>query len=462
MEMTIERVLADNRDAEFVVDDVQWSAAELLRSGGLLADVIVADADGLELLTVSSTNAALVVAGVAAAGHLGVPVLLLDPAGSGSGLGPADDVLLSDNRPGDDSRPVTIGASVECWLTRRRTGSVGCPLPQDSVLFQTSGSTAAPRAVVKPAGAILHDSARIAAALHGRRDASPGVVCAAPVFHSYGFTHGVLAGLMAGARTVFRPPSSAPQSLSKAAARLDAHTLVALPIQIHMIATSRSLTFGGLEQAVSAGAPLRPDAVAGIRRGHAFRLLNVYGASEVGTCAMAAMEERSPAGLIGEPLDGVELRIEPGGGELLVRNDSVATGYLADGEIRPLPIEDGWYRTGDLAERVTGGVRVTGRRGDMINIAGRKTQRSRLEAVLSTHPDVLEVQVIAVEDEFRGEVPAARVVVKPGRERPDILDWSRSRLDAFEVPRHVEWLDRLPRSATGKLIYEAPASTAER
>ena len=169
--------------------------------------------------------------------------------------------------------------------------------------------------------------------------------------------------------------------------------------------------------------------------------------------AITALEETSARGTIGEPLAGVEVRIEPGEGELLVRNDAFAFGYVTDGEVRPLPTEDGWYRTGDVAERGTEGLRITGRLSDMINIAGRKTRRSRLEAVLSTHPDVLEVQVVAAKDEFRGEFPVARVVVKPGRERPDILAWSRDKLDAFEVPRQVEWLDQLPRSATGKLMY---------
>jgi long-subunit acyl-CoA synthetase (AMP-forming) len=97
--------------------------------------------------------------------------------------------------------------------------------------------------------------------------------------------------------------------------------------------------------------------------------------------AIASLKETSAPGSIGEPLDGVEVRIGPGDGELLVRNDSFAVGYLADGELRPLPTEDGWYRTGDLAERDADGLRITGRLGDVINIAGRKTRRSRLEAV---------------------------------------------------------------------------------
>ncbi len=455
MTTTIEQVLAERRAARLVVDDVEWAGEDLLRSGDLLAGEIARRFDGARLLTVSTANAALIIAAVAAAGRLRIPVLLRDP-GTNSTFAAADDVLISDKpSPGD---AVRINGSLDCYLARRENGSAPSlpdALPSDSVLFQTSGSTAAPKAVVKPVAAVLRDSVRIADSLHG--GGSPGaIVCATPVFHSYGFTHGLLAGLLADAKTTFRAPSSLPQALAKVAARAGAGTLIALPNHVHMIAAAKSLDFTGLKQVVSAGAPLRPEAVTQVCRDHGFHLLNAYGASEVGTMAIASLKETSAPGSIGTPLDGVDVRIGSGEGELLVRNDSFAVGYLTGGEMRPLPAEDGWYRTGDLAERDADGLRVTGRLGDLINIAGRKTRRSRLEAVLSAHPDVFEVQVIVAEDKVRGEFPVARVVVKPGHERPDILAWSRDRLDAFEVPRQVEWLDRLPRSSTGKLIYAPP------
>ncbi|WP_086847426.1 class I adenylate-forming enzyme family protein [Amycolatopsis kentuckyensis] len=446
MTMTIEQVLDGGGTARLVVGGVEWPAESLLRAGTRLAGEISRRFGDVRMLTTSTADAALIVAAVAAAGRLGVPVLLRDPAATGTF--DAADVLIGDRPPGD---PVPLGENLGCHLAHLAT-ALPVPLPGESILFQTSGSTAAPKAVVKPVDAVLRDAARIATALHGE-GAPDAVVCAAPVYHSYGFTHGLLAGLLAGAETTYRPPSSLPQSLVKTVASTGAGTLVALPNHVHMIADAGSLDFGGVRQVVSAGAPLRPDAVARICRGHGFRLLNAYGASEVGTMAIAALAETSAPGSIGSPLAGVDLRIGPGEGELLARNDSFATGYFTEGRLRPLPAEDGWYRTGDLAERDADGLRITGRLGDLINIAGRKTRRSRLEAVLSAHPDVAEVQVIVTEDAVRGEFPVARAVVAPGRERPDLLGWSRTRLDAFEVPRQVEWVDRLPRTSTGKLSY---------
>jgi len=450
--MTIEQLLAGDGRASLVVEDVEWAGEDLLRAGDQLADEISRRFTGVRILTASTANAALIVAAVTAAGRLRVPVLLRDPGAAGT-FGATGQVLIGDRSTA--GRPVTITGNLECHLERRDEGS-GSPLPEevpgDSILFQTSGSTAAPKAVVKPVGAVLRDGVRIADALHGD-GARDGIVCAAPVYHSYGFTHGLLAGLLAGANTVYRAPSSLPQALANVVARTGSGTLVALPNHVHMIAAAASADFTGLRQVVSAGAPLRPEAVARVCRDHGFRLLNAYGASEVGTMAITSLKETSAPGSIGVPLDGVEVRIGPGDGELLVRNDSFAAGYLTEGEMRPLPTDDGWYRTGDLAEQDADGLRITGRLGDLINIAGRKTRRSRLEAVLSAHPDVSEIQVLVVEDKVRGEFPVARAVVAPGRERPDLLRWSRDRLDVFEVPRQIEWVDRLPRTSTGKLIY---------
>jgi acyl-coenzyme A synthetase/AMP-(fatty) acid ligase len=428
----IEQVLTA-RKATLVVDDVEWSTNDLLDAGRQLADEISRQSHTACLLTVSTTNPARIIAAVTAAQRLHLPALLLDPAVTATRFGPEEDVLISD---------ATL---------QHREGERTSDLPSGALLFQTSGSTSAPKAVVKSFTAVLNDSSRIADYLYGDTT-EPQVLCAAPVFHSYGFTHGLFAGVLANATTTFRPPSSSPQSLAKAVARTNATTLVALPNHIHLIAAMKSLSFTGLKQVVSAGAPLRAEAVAQVCRDHDFQLLNAYGASEVGTMAIAALTTTSRQGNIGAALPGVDLHIAPGG-ELKVRSDSFAAGYYSDGEIRTLPTDDGWYRTGDLAERDDAGLRITGRLNDVINIAGRKTRRSRLEAVLSAHPDVLEIQVIAEQDEVRGEFPVARVVVRPGHEQPDLLAWSKDRLDAFEVPRQVEWLDELPRSATGKLIY---------
>ncbi|MEV2225905.1 fatty acid--CoA ligase family protein [Nocardia vinacea] len=463
MSTIIEQVLSSSRGTALIIDDVRWSGDDLLGAAGELTAAISRSLGEAQMLTVATSNAALIVTALTAAEYLQVPLQLVDPAATLGSSASVEDVLIGESLSCGTDEAVAINAQLRCHVqhreSARRHSLRGPSLPRDGILFQTSGSTAAPRAVVKRISAVIRDGARIANHLHGAE--SPHVVCAAPAFHSYGFTHGVLAGLLTGSVTAFCPSSTLPQALAKLAARTNADTIIGLPIHVHMIAAAKSLDFAGLKQMVSSGSPLRADAVARIHRDHEFRVLNAYGASEAGTISIATLLEGSAPSSIGEPLSEVEVRLDPQDGELLVRNDSFAVGYLTDGELRSLPTVDGWYRSGDMVERDTNGLRITGRLGDVINIAGRKTRRSRLEAVLSLHPDILEVQVITATDEFRGEYPVARLVLKPGHARPDILDWSRDKLDAFEVPRQIQWMDRLPRTATGKLIYAPTADDVE-
>ncbi|MBW4721794.1 class I adenylate-forming enzyme family protein [Saccharothrix obliqua] len=445
MGTTLDQVLADaGRDAAVIVAGDRLSASGLRTAGARLAEELANRFAQPRFLVSSTADAALITTIAVAAGHLGAAVLYLDPTAD-----PGDGGVLLGDRPIGNG--VRLGAGVrDCHALDRGPAAGVESLPADSVLFRTSGSTGAPRAVVKPFSRVLNDSRRIADALHGR--GPEPVVSSVPVFHSYGFTHALLAGFLAGVATTYRAPTTLPAALAATVADTGARTLVGLPVQYQLIATTPPHRFAGLARAVSAGAPLPADAVRRIHADHAFTLLNAFGASEAGTITITDTADLAAANGIGEPLPGVRAEIDTSG-ELLTWTDALATGYLDGGVLRPLPLRDGWYRTGDLAERGPDGLRITGRVTDVINIAGRKTTRGRLESVLGGHPDVLEVQVVIALDETRGQVPVARVVSRHGGPVPDLLSWSRERLADFEVPRRVELCAELPRSATGKLLY---------
>ncbi|HUU43329.1 MAG TPA: long-chain fatty acid--CoA ligase, partial [Planctomycetota bacterium] len=116
---------------------------------------------------------------------------------------------------------------------------------------------------------------------------------------------------------------------------------------------------------------------------------------------------------------------------------------------------DGWFRTGDLA-RVDeqGYLWITGRKKDLIISAGENISPREVEEVVLLHPDVADVAVAGVPDEMRGEVVKAFVVPKEGATltKADICGFCTGRLAAFKVPRHVAFLDALPRGLTGKVL----------
>ncbi|RNF41136.1 long-chain-fatty-acid--CoA ligase [Planococcus salinus] len=141
-------------------------------------------------------------------------------------------------------------------------------------------------------------------------------------------------------------------------------------------------------------------------------------------------------------------------GEIITRGNVVMKGYYKDPEKTAEAIKDGWFYTGDLAvTHPDGFIEIQDRIKDMIISGGENISSTEIEGVLYKHPDILEVAVIAVPDEKWGEVPKAIVVLRPGADitEQQLLDYTRDQMSRFKVPKSVEFVESLPKTATGKL-----------
>jgi fatty-acyl-CoA synthase len=146
--------------------------------------------------------------------------------------------------------------------------------------------------------------------------------------------------------------------------------------------------------------------------------------------------------------DGEEL------GEIITRGNVVMAGYYKDPEKTAETMRDGWFHTGDLAVvHPDGFVEIRDRAKDMIISGGENISSTEVEGVLYKHPDVREVAVIAVPDEKWGEVPKALIVLQPDAKvtEKDIIAYGRSKMAHFKAPKIVEFVESLPKTATGKL-----------
>ncbi len=181
-----------------------------------------------------------------------------------------------------------------------------------------------------------------------------------------------------------------------------------------------------LERAAAAGVPVAPT----------------YGMTEA--CSQIATG--------GWPLPGVELRIA-GDSEILVRGASVSTSALA---------ADGWLHTGDLGELdAAGRLSIVGRKADTIVSGGENVAPAEVEAVLLAHPGVADVGVFARADPEWGEAVIAAVVVRDGCElgADELRAFCAARLARFKVPKAIEFVARLPRTESGKLLRRALGGT---
>ena len=141
-------------------------------------------------------------------------------------------------------------------------------------------------------------------------------------------------------------------------------------------------------------------------------------------------------------------------GEIVTRGNVVMKGYYKDPEKTKEAIVDGWFHTGDLAVvHPDGYIEICDRSKDIIISGGENISSTEVEGVLYKHPAILECAVIAVPDEKWGEVPKAIVVLHESAEvtEKEIIDYCRDNMAHFKAPKSVEFVEALPKTATGKI-----------
>jgi fatty-acyl-CoA synthase len=194
--------------------------------------------------------------------------------------------------------------------------------------------------------------------------------------------------------------------------------------------------------------------------------LEGFGLTETSpTCTvMDSRRVLDKAGSVGRPLRHVECRVvaDDGSdvhdgrpGELLVRGPNVFSGYWQLPDATSSALADGWFHTGDVAVRDSEGFyTIVDRKKDMIITGGENVYPVEVERVLTDMPDLADVAVIGVPDETWGERVLAVVVPEPGGtvEPDDVVAFCRDRLAHYKCPRRVEFVDQVPRNATGKIL----------
>ena len=141
-------------------------------------------------------------------------------------------------------------------------------------------------------------------------------------------------------------------------------------------------------------------------------------------------------------------------GEITVRGNVVMRGYYNDPDATAAAIRDGWFYTGDAAVvHPDGYAEIRDRLKDVIISGGENVSSVEVEGVLIRHPAVQEVAVVGLPDERWGEAPHAFVVLKPAvsASEDELRQFARENMAHFKAPRHVHFIEELPKTATGKI-----------
>ncbi len=148
--------------------------------------------------------------------------------------------------------------------------------------------------------------------------------------------------------------------------------------------------------------------------------------------------------------------VKPGDpGEIIMKGPLIMKGYWNNPEETAGQLIDGWLHTGDIAIADEDGyLFIVDRKKDMIIAGGFNIYPREIDEVLYQHPKIAEAASVGVPDEYRGETVKAFIVLKPGQTATDkeIVDFCKTKLTAYKVPKHVEFRESLPKSAVGKIL----------
>jgi long-chain acyl-CoA synthetase len=365
------------------------------------------------------------------------------------------------------------------WSEQPSAASAGIVDRDDAdpaVLLFTSGTSGTPKGAILTHGGIRAAAQNAADALA----LAPGdvVLGAAPFSHVLGQATGIASTLLAGAAIAVVPRFRADETL-RFMARTRTTVLLGVPTMcITLCETARGAdALPPLRVAHVGGAAVPAEVAREFERVFGAPVREGYGLTELSGIATTYLPGDPPRpGSVGKPLGSTELRIvsldgEPLPpheiGEVQLRGPSVIPGYWEDEEAtRAVLAADRWLATGDLGYVDDEGyLYLVDRKKELIIRGGYNVYPREVEEALYAHPAVAEVAVVGVSHPVLGEEVAAVVVPRGGTPvtSSELQEYAKERLAAYKYPRHVVFVDTLPKGPTGKILkreLDAPALLA--
>ncbi len=229
----------------------------------------------------------------------------------------------------------------------------------------------------------------------------------------------------------------------------------------------RNLDLSSIKGFFSGAAPLAAATIKDLNDLTGAMMCEVYGSTEAGPfVTITPWGGKVKPGTVGVPVADTDVKIVdletgetelPQGehGEILVKGPQIMMGYYKKPEETAKVLKDGWFYTGDIGcFDEDGYLRITDRKKDMIIAGGYNIYPVEVDGVLFDHPKILEACTVGVEDAYRGETVKAFVVVKDGETltQEAVIEFCRKNLAAYKVPKFVEFIDELPKTAVGKVL----------
>jgi fatty-acyl-CoA synthase len=374
--------------------------------------------------------------------------------------------------------PVLEGGQVHAWTEALQTtidlGPVTAKPDDLAVLPYTSGTTGLPKGCMHTHGTIMHNA--MASGIWAAGTPENKTLCVVPMFHITGMVSVMHSSIYIGATLVLMPRWD-----RDLAGRLISKWKIThwtnIPTMVIDLLGSPNMAQFDLSSLVNigGGGAAMPEAVAQ-------RLLDQFGLKYIegyGLTETAAPSHTNPPDApkkqcLGIPFMSVDARVVdpetlkelPQGesGEIVISGPQVFKGYWKrpDATASAFFERDGksFFRSGDMGRiDEEGYFFMTDRLKRMINASGFKVWPAEVEALMFKHPAIQEACIISTKDAYRGESVKAVVVLRSTHKgqvsEQDIIDWCRETMAVYKVPRVVEFIDALPKSGSGKVMWRA-------
>jgi long-chain acyl-CoA synthetase len=346
-----------------------------------------------------------------------------------------------------------------------------------AVIVYTSGTTGTPKGAT-----IVHSNlasgAQTAVDLVDGGPEDVGVATL-PLFHVFGMNSVMNMAVRARGLITMIPrfdPQKALEVIERDGATMFAGVPTMFAAMLHHPAREQH-DVRSIRLCVSGGAAIPVEILRGFDEAFDCKVLEGYGLSE--TTGMGSFNlpdrERKP-GSIGLPVGGTEMKVvddqdndvpqgEPG--EIVMRGPFVMKGYWERDDATAEVMRGGWFHTGDIATiDEEGYFFIVDRKKDLIIRGGYNVYPREIEEAFYEHPAVREVAVLGVAHESLGEEVAAAVALKEGADASadELRDFMKQRVAAYKYPRHIWFVDELPKGPTGKILkreVEVPEAVTE-
>ena len=335
-----------------------------------------------------------------------------------------------------------------------------------ALIVYTSGTTGAPKGAVHTHSGLAANAAALVACW--QMTAADRLHLMLPLFHVHGLCVGVHCWLASGCRLRLEARFDHERAQEQLLAFAPTVFFGVPTMYVRMLGFDEAAAArigAGMRLFVSGSAPLPEQVWTAFRRRFGHAILERYGMSEALMIASNPYAGERRPGTVGVPLPGVSVRIvdsegapAPDGtpGEVVIRSASLFREYWRNPPATAAAVHDGWFRTGDLGTRADDGyLTLHGRRTDLIISGGFNIYPREIEDFLCEQPGVAEAAVVGEADALRGEVPVAFVVPAAGWDAGQIAAACREHLASFKVPRRFVVVERLPRTALGKVQKHA-------